>query len=102
MATTKSAIDPVHSEIGFKVKHMMFTNVKGNFEKYYMYVNKYHAFLVTENNDKQIKELDKKPGSIPYLAMVSHGLSHTQFWPDVEKGLKSAFSSGKNPGYVKK
>lgn len=76
--------------------------LKGNFEKYYMYVNKYHAFLVTENDDKQIKELDKKPGSIPYLAMVSHGLSHTQFWPDVEKGLKSAFSSGKNPGYVKK
>ena len=38
----------------------------------------------------------------PILAIFSHGLSHTQFWPDVEKGLKSAFSSGKNPGYVKK
>jgi polyisoprenoid-binding protein YceI len=34
MATTKWAIDPTHSEIGFKVKHMMFTNVNGNFEKY--------------------------------------------------------------------
>ena len=34
MATTKWAIDPTHSEIGFKVKHMMFTNVSGNFEKY--------------------------------------------------------------------
>lgn len=31
MATTKWAIDPTHSEIGFKVKHMMFTNVSGKF-----------------------------------------------------------------------
>jgi hypothetical protein len=76
--------------------------LKGNFEKYYTFVNKYHAFLVTEKDDTEIKELDKKPGSIPYLAMVSHGLSHTQFWPEVENGLKGAFSSGKNPGYVKK
>lgn len=34
MATTKWAIDPTHSAIGFKVKHMMFTNVNGIFEKY--------------------------------------------------------------------
>ncbi|MBF0694320.1 MAG: YceI family protein [Flavobacterium sp.] len=34
MATTKWAIDPTHSEIGFKVKHMMFTNVSGKFERY--------------------------------------------------------------------
>ncbi len=34
MATTKWAIDPTHSEIGFKVKHMMFTNVSGKFEKF--------------------------------------------------------------------
>ncbi len=34
MATTKWAIDPTHSTVGFKVKHMMFTNVKGNFENY--------------------------------------------------------------------
>jgi polyisoprenoid-binding protein YceI len=34
MATTKWAIDPTHSEIGFKVKHMMFTNVSGKFETY--------------------------------------------------------------------
>lgn len=30
----KWTIDPTHSEIGFKVKHMMFTNVSGKFEKY--------------------------------------------------------------------
>ena len=34
MVTTKWAIDPTHSEIGFKVKHMMFTNVSGKFDQY--------------------------------------------------------------------
>lgn len=34
MSTTKWAIDPTHSEIGFKVKHMMFTNVSGSFQKF--------------------------------------------------------------------
>ena len=31
---TKWLIDPTHSEIGFKVKHMMFTNVSGKITKY--------------------------------------------------------------------
>lgn len=34
MATTKWVIDPTHSEIGFKVKHMMFTNVSGKFDNF--------------------------------------------------------------------
>lgn len=34
MATTKWSIDPTHSEIGFKVKHMMFTNVSGKFDAF--------------------------------------------------------------------
>lgn len=34
MSTKKWLIDPTHSEIGFKVKHMMFTNVSGNFQNY--------------------------------------------------------------------
>lgn len=34
MSTKKWLIDPSHSEIGFKVKHMMFTNVSGTFQKY--------------------------------------------------------------------
>lgn len=44
MATTKWAIDPTHSEIGFKVKHMMFTNVSGNF-------GTYEATISTEEDD---------------------------------------------------
>ncbi len=31
MATTQWVLDPTHSEIEFKVKHMMITNVKGTF-----------------------------------------------------------------------
>lgn len=31
---TKWNLDPTHSELGFKVKHMMITNVSGSFEKF--------------------------------------------------------------------
>jgi polyisoprenoid-binding protein YceI len=31
---TKWVLDPTHSEIGFKVKHLMITNVKGEFKKF--------------------------------------------------------------------
>ncbi|MGA9638474.1 YceI family protein [Flavobacterium sp.] len=44
MATTKWAIDPTHSEIGFKVKHMMFTNVSGKFDSY-------EGNIETQNDD---------------------------------------------------
>ena len=33
-ATSKWAIDASHSEIGFKVKHLMITNVSGKFDKF--------------------------------------------------------------------
>ena len=34
IATTKWNLDPTHSEIGFKVKHMMITNVSGSFGRF--------------------------------------------------------------------
>lgn len=34
MASTKWILDPTHSEITFKVKHLMITNVKGEFRKF--------------------------------------------------------------------
>ena len=34
MSKTKWVVDPTHSEIGFKVKHMMFTNISGKFTKF--------------------------------------------------------------------
>ncbi|WP_375605673.1 hypothetical protein [Flavobacterium davisii] len=71
-----------------------------NLKNYHSFVSKYNVSLVSKT-DENIVELDKKLGSIPYLAMVSHSLSHTKFWTEVEEGLKSAFSSAKNPGYKK-
>jgi len=34
MKTTKWAVDPTHSEITFKVKHLMISNVKGEFKNF--------------------------------------------------------------------
>ena len=34
MKTTKWSIDPVHSEITFKVKHLMISNIKGEFKTF--------------------------------------------------------------------
>jgi polyisoprenoid-binding protein YceI len=41
---TKWEIDPTHTEIGFKVKHMMFTNVSGK-------IGKYNAIIETDSDD---------------------------------------------------
>ena len=75
--------------------------LRGNLEKYDVYISKYYADLVTVKDETEIKDLGSRPGSIPYLATASHSLSHTQFWKKVETGLKSSFSSGKNPKYYK-
>jgi len=34
MATTKWVLDPTHSEVLFKIKHLMITNVTGNFKAF--------------------------------------------------------------------
>lgn len=34
MSTTKWALDPTHSEINFKIKHMMISNVTGSFTNF--------------------------------------------------------------------
>lgn len=52
MATkTKWVIDPEHSEISFKVKHLMITNVKGVFTEY-------EANIVTTGDDFLTAEID--------------------------------------------
>jgi len=76
--------------------------LRGNLEIYDSFVTKYYAGLVTPQDEKDIHDILKRPGTLPYLAMASHSLSHTQLWGKAEEGLKSAFSSGKNPGYKKK
>ncbi|MEI8278936.1 MAG: YceI family protein [Bacteroidota bacterium] len=44
MTTTKWNLDPTHSEIQFKVRHMMITNVSGEFKKF-------EANVETEGDD---------------------------------------------------
>ncbi len=34
MATTKWILDPTHSELGFKIKHLMITNISGSFKNF--------------------------------------------------------------------
>lgn len=51
MSTTKWSIDPTHSEIGFKVKHMMFTNVSGSFQKF-------DATIETEGDNFETAKID--------------------------------------------
>lgn len=34
MATTKWVLDPTHSELGFKIKHLMISNVSGTFKDF--------------------------------------------------------------------
>jgi polyisoprenoid-binding protein YceI len=36
MATTKWKLDPIHSELGFRIKHLMITNVSGSFSKFHI------------------------------------------------------------------
>lgn len=47
----KWSIDPAHSEVSFKVKHMMITNVKGVFTKY-------DASIYTTGEDFMTAEVD--------------------------------------------
>jgi polyisoprenoid-binding protein YceI len=44
MAKTKWLLDPTHSELGFKIKHLMITNVTG-------YFNKFEVEGETDNED---------------------------------------------------
>lgn len=44
MSTTKWALDPTHSEVNFKIKHMMISHVSGHF-------NKFNVTADTEGDD---------------------------------------------------
>ncbi len=51
LTRTKWAIDPVHSEFGFKVKHLMITNVKGVFREV-------EADVYTDGDDFHTAEIE--------------------------------------------
>ncbi len=50
MATSKWNLDSSHSEIGFKVKHMMFTNVSGKF-------NSFEATVTNEDDNFETSKI---------------------------------------------
>ena len=82
MATTKWTIDPTHSEVGFKVKHMMFTNVSGQFDTY-------DATITTEDFDFSTAAIEFSAN----IDSINTGNS------DRDNHLKSAdfFDAEKNP-----
>lgn len=82
MATTKWTIDPTHSEVGFKVKHMMFTNVSGQFDNY-------DATITTEDFDFSTAAIEFSAN----IDSINTGNS------DRDNHLKSAdfFDAEKNP-----
>ena len=51
LTKTKWSIDPVHSEIGFKVKYLVFTNVRGTFKEF-------DASIYTTEEDFMSAEID--------------------------------------------
>ena len=51
MSKTKWVLDPTHSELGFKIKHLMITNVSGSFEEF-------GASIYTTDEDFMTAEVD--------------------------------------------
>src|SRR4051794_75359 len=51
METIKWAVDPTHSEVGFKVKHLMVTNISGSFDLFTVHAE-------TDNEDFANPEVD--------------------------------------------
>jgi polyisoprenoid-binding protein YceI len=72
MKSTKWILDPSHSELNFKVKHLMITNVKGAFRKFnaqiegddfsrskiYANIDATSIFTNDENRDNHLKSAD--------------------------------------------
>lgn len=56
------------------------------------------GIVVPEDIKAGVEFLDQL-GGVPYTALVSHGVSHMDFYDEVKKALVPAFDSGKNPGY---
>lgn len=84
---TKWTIDPSHSEIGFKVRHLMITNVKGTF-------NEYDASIYTTGDDFLTSEVDVwiNPASVDTGDEKRDGHMKSADFFDVEKFKEITFS----------
>ncbi len=90
MTTTKWALDPSHSEVQFKVKHLMITTVTGSFKDF-------SAELVTEGNDFLTAKLsfDAKTGSVDTGSAQRDGHIRSGDFFDVENFPSMTFISTK-------
>ncbi len=55
MANTKWVLDPTHSELGFKIRHLMISNVSGNFKEVEAEVSTEGEDFVTAQIEAKIK-----------------------------------------------
>jgi len=87
-AKTKWAIDPAHTEISFKVKHLMISNVKGVFREF-------DADIFTEGNDFTTSEINFRmnPASIDTGTPDRDGHLKSADFFDVENHKEIQFKS---------
>jgi polyisoprenoid-binding protein YceI len=64
MSTTKWVIDPTHSEIGFKIKHLMITNVSGKFDAFEAEVQAEGEDFATAQIEARIKTSSINTGNL--------------------------------------
>ena len=90
MAKTKWVVDPTHSELGFKIKHLMITHVSGVFKQ----------FEVTAETDNENFETASIQLSASMNSLTTHNeqrdehLRNGDFF-DTEKFPELTFKSGK-------
>jgi len=88
MDTIKWVIDPAHSQIGFKVKYLIFTNVSGNFKNFQALIESIDEQFETMNVsfEAEVRSIDTNS-----MDRDEHLLSIDFF--DVEKYPKISFVS---------
>jgi polyisoprenoid-binding protein YceI len=90
MGNTKWVIDPTHSEIGFKIKHLMITNVSGRFDSFGAEVQTEGEDFATAQIEARIKTSSINTGN---LQRDEH-LRHSDFF-EVETHPEILFNSTK-------